>query len=245
MQEDEHRRAAGPAGAAASSMPCGEHASEGVDIMASLVIGSRQAVAARARHRSTPTVSSAENSAHSRDHRLLGERASPSDVRRRRRPSCAAQCGLRLARLSLSALVSSTSSLTEPLATRGATNSSSLLVELGEAEARIDQQHDAAKAAPHREVLGHHLLPAQLGAARDRGVAVAGQVGEQRVGRDLRAELEQVDVLRAARRLRGEGEALLLRQRIDRGRLAGIGAADEGDLGQLGRRAAGRAGSRS
>ena len=57
------------------------------------------------------------------------------------------------------------------------------------------------EAAPQLEVVGHHLLPAQLGAALDRRVAVARQVGEQRVGRVLRAELEQVDVLRAARRL--------------------------------------------
>ena len=109
-----------------------------------------------------------------------------------------------------------------------------LAVEVGEAQARIDHQHHAGQAAPDLEVVGHHLLPAQLGAARDRRVAVARQVGEQRVGRVLRAQLEQVDVLRAARRLRREGEPLLLRQRVDRGRLAGVGAADEGDLGQLG-----------
>ena len=103
--------------------------------------------------------------------------------------------------------------MTDPFAKRGATNSSELPIDLGEAEARIDQHDDRAEAAAHREVLGHHLLPAQLGVALDRGVAVAGQVGEQRVGGEPRAELEQVDVLRAARRLRREGEALLLRQR--------------------------------
>jgi hypothetical protein len=42
-------------------------------------------------------------------------------------------------------------------------------------------------------------------------------------------------VLGAARRLGREGQALLLGQRVDGGGLAGVGAADEGDLGQLGR----------
>jgi hypothetical protein len=105
--------------------------------------------------------------------------------------------------------------LTEPFARRGATKRGAS-IDLGEAEPRVDQDDDRAQAAPHREVFGHHLLPAQLGACARPRVAVARQVGEQRVGGELRAELEQVDVLRAARRLRREGEALLLGQDVDR-----------------------------
>ena len=111
-----------------------------------------------------------------------------------------------------------------------------LPVELGEAEARIDEQHHAGQAAPHLEIVGHHLLPAQLRAARHRRIAIAGQVGEQRVGAGLGAELEEVDVLGAPRRLRRERKALLLREHVDRGGFARVGAAHERDLGQLGGR---------
>ena len=109
-------------------------------------------------------------------------------------------------------------------------------VEIGEAQPRVDHHHHAVQRPAQFEVLRHHLLPAQLGGALDLRVAVARQVGEQRVGRVLRAHLEQVDVLRAARRARGKGESLLLRQGVDGGGLAGIAAADEGDLGQFARR---------
>src|SRR5204863_9356291 len=111
-----------------------------------------------------------------------------------------------------------------------------LSVDVGDAEPRIDEHDDRAQAAPHRQVLGHHLLPAQLRVALDRRITVAGQVREERIGCELGAELEEVDVLRPSGRLRGEGETLLLRQHIDRGRLAGVRAPDEGDLGQLGGR---------
>ena len=137
-------------------------------------------------------------------------------------------------RLSLSALVSSTSSLTSPLPTRGAMKLSSW-----RSRSVKPRRESIISTMPLRlrrtlQVVGHHLLPAQLGAARNGRVTVARQVGEQRVGGVLRAELEQVDVLRASRRLRREGEPLLLRQPVDRGRLAGVRAADEGDLRQFG-----------
>src|SRR5690606_29162096 len=46
----------------------------------------------------------------------------------------------------------------------------------------------------------------------------------------LAAQREQVDVLGAPRLARGEGQLGLLRQGVDGGRLAGVGAADEGDF---------------
>jgi hypothetical protein len=90
------------------------------------------------------------------------------------------------------------------------------------------------QVAPHHQVVGHHLLPAQLGGAFDLGIAVARQVGQPGIGSVLGAHLEQVDVLRAAGRARREGQPLVLRQRVDRRRLAGIAAADEGDLRPFG-----------
>ena len=186
--------------------------------------GSRRT--ARARRRRRRPGSSAENAA--------SETSACSEVTSPRTSPAACSAAAASRRLSLSTLVSRASSFTDPLARRGATKSSSfrsMSVKPRRESTRID---DRAQAAPHREVLGHHLLPAQLGVALDGGIAIAGQVGEQRVGGQLRAELEQVDVLRPSRRLRREGETLLLRQDIDRGRLAGVGATDEGDLRQLG-----------
>ena len=185
------------------------------------------------------------NAAARRPHRRRRSASRPrtAPCRHRPRPSSFAEHRLRAAasaavaspRLSLSALVSSTSSLTEPLLTRGAMNSTSCRSRSVKPRRESTISTTPARLRRTLEVVGHHLLPAQLRVARDRGVAIAWQVGEKRVGSQLRAELEEVDVLRAPRRLRREGEALLLRQRVDRGRLAGVGAADEGDLRQLGR----------
>ena len=104
-------------------------------------------------------------------------------------------------------------------------------VEFGQAQARIAQQHDAGEAGTAHEVVEHHALPALLVRARDRRVAVTGQVGQHGVGHALLAEREQVDVLRAARLLRGEGQLLLLRQGVDAGGFARVGAAHESDFG--------------
>ena len=185
VQEDEHRR--GPRRRAArqtSVMPCGSTRVEGLGSSAAL--GPRSA-RVRVSRRSSPTQRAA--TAASPTPGLLQRReqahADVGLVRRRARRAPPARRRARRSlrcRLSLSALVSSTSSLTAPLPTRGATKSSRLQVEIGEAEARIDHQHDAGEAAPHLEVVGHHLLPAQLGAARHGGIAVARQIGEERVG---------------------------------------------------------------
>ena len=65
-------------------------------------------------------------------------------------------------------------------------------------------------------------------------ITVARQVGQPSVGVVLGTHLEQVDVLRAPRRARRKGQPLVLGQRVDGGGLAGVAAADEGDLGALG-----------
>ncbi len=139
-------------------------------------------------------------------------------------------------RVSLSDLVSSTSSRTAAAVQPRRDQLQQLLVQVGEAQARVDHQHHARQAAALRQVLRHHLLPAQLGGALDRRIAIARQVDEQRIGRVLRAHRKQVDVLRAPGRARREGQTLLLGQAVDGGGLAGIAAADEGNLGQFGRR---------
>ena len=63
-----------------------------------------------------------------------------------------------------------------------------------------------------------------------RVIGKAGQVGPAGVGCVGRAQLEQVDVLGAARGLGRERQAPVLGQRVDRGGLAGVAAAHEGDL---------------
>ena len=137
-------------------------------------------------------------------------------------------------RLSLSALVSSTSSLTTPLLMRGDMKRSSCRSRSVKPSRESTIRTMPVRLRRNSEVVGHHLLPAQLGTALDGGVAVARQVGEQRVGLVLRTHLEQVDVLRSPWRPGGESQAVLLRQPVDGGRLAGVGPADECDLRQLG-----------
>ena len=124
---------------------------------------------------STPWRDSAENSADADVGGLAAEFAEHRLGLRQR--------GLRVAPVELVGLGQQHQQRTSPVTTRGAISSQQALVQVGEAEPRIDHQHHARQAAPVRQVVGHDLLPAQLGGALDRRIAVARQVGEQRVGR--------------------------------------------------------------
>jgi hypothetical protein len=86
------------------------------------------------------------------------------------------------------------------------------VVEFGQAKARVTQQHDAAQVLARHQVVGHHLLPADLVLLGHGRIPVTRQVGQDRVGDALLAQRKQVDVLGAARLAGCEGQLLLLRQ---------------------------------
>ncbi len=118
----------------------------------------------------------------------------------------------------------------QPLLHPGAQGIEQRLVQLGQAQARIAQQHHRRQALALHQVVQHHALPALFIAARNGRVAIAGQVGQHRIGHPLLAQRKQVDVLCAPRFLRGKSQLFLLRQRIDRGRFTRIGATHKGDF---------------
>ena len=106
-------------------------------------------------------------------------------------------------------------------------------VEFGEAQARVAQQHHGGEAFAAHQIVEHDALPALLVGAGDSCVAVAGQVGQHGIGHALLAQRKQVDVLGAAGLLGSESQLLLLGQGVDGGGLAGVGAANEGNLGNV------------
>ena len=110
------------------------------------------------------------------------------------------------------------------------------LVELGQTVAWIAHQHDGAQVLACHQVVGHHLLPADLVLLGHGGVAIARQVGQHRVGHALFTQGKQVDVLRPPWFLGGKGQLLLLRQGVDAGGLSGVGASHKGNLGHAERR---------
>ena len=103
------------------------------------------------------------------------------------------------------------------------------------AVARIDQQADALERRPAAQEGRGEILPGLLHRPRHLGEAVARQVDQDRAGL---AEIEEIDLPRVARARRGAGERAPAGQRVDQARLADIGAAGEGDLGQRDRRSA-------
>ena len=218
-----------PAARQLSVMPCGSAIVEGLDHRRAPV---RPGVAAtRARRRRRRCAQRRE-----RAQRHVGFR-SESDLAERRSLARPASAAAASRRLSLSALVSSTSSLTEPLPTRGATKLEQLAVEVGEAEARIDHQHDRRSgcAAPR----GSRPSPAASAAwRRARPPRSRSRAGRRRARRRASFGPSSNRLMCCVRP--GVFEAKARRfccvSDVDRGRLAGVGAADEGDLRQLGRR---------
>ncbi|SPR98490.1 hypothetical protein CBM2634_A260065 [Cupriavidus taiwanensis] len=108
-----------------------------------------------------------------------------------------------------------------------------LAIEFRERPARIHHQDQAGELLAGLHVIAQQALPVVLGRARDLGIAVAGQVDQERkrVGRLDRRHREIVDVLGAPGRARRERQPLLVTQDVDGRGLAGVGAAGERDLG--------------
>src|SRR5690606_38667306 len=79
---------------------------------------------------------------------------------------------------------------------------------------------------PMEYVLADQRVPVATHFHRDAGIAVAGKVDEK----GIVVHREEVDELRPAGRLAHEGEPAPARQGVQRARLAGVGAAEEGDL---------------
>ena len=107
------------------------------------------------------------------------------------------------------------------------------LVQLGQAQAGVAQQHDAREAGAADQVIHHHLLPAHLVRARYGGIPIAGQVGQHGVHHPLFAQREQIDVLGTPRLLGGKCQLLLLGEGVDAGGFARVGTAHESDFGHV------------
>ncbi len=112
------------------------------------------------------------------------------------------------------------------------------LIELGHdlavavlgAVARVDQQADPAQLRPAAQVAARQCAPLRdlgLGGAR---VAIAWQVDQNQPF----AQVEEIELPGAPGRVRDSGQGLAPGQGVDQARLADVGAAGEGDLGQGG-----------
>ena len=96
----------------------------------------------------------------------------------------------------------------------------------------IDQERDAAERGAALEILLGELGPSLDLLVGRRGVAVAGQIDQ----REAVAQIVEVDLLGAARRVRDAGEVGVPGQRVEQARLADVRASGEGDLRQRRRR---------
>jgi hypothetical protein len=101
--------------------------------------------------------------------------------------------------------------------------------------ARVHDHDDAGKRRSRTQIRFDERLPSRAQRLRCARKAIAGQVDKARG-----AEIVEVDGLRPAGRLAREGEAPAPEERIDRARLADVGAPREGDLGRSRRRQIGR-----
>ena len=96
---------------------------------------------------------------------------------------------------------------------------------------RVEQQADPPERRPAAQVgLGEACPGLDLLFGRG-GVAVARQVDEN----EPAVQIEEIELPRAPRRVGGARQRAAAGQRVDEARLADVGAAGEGDLGQGGR----------
>ncbi len=102
------------------------------------------------------------------------------------------------------------------------------------ADLGIDQQQDAPQIGPAADVGIDQAGPALDLGFGDLCIAVARQVHQHQV----RAEIEEIDLLRPARRVGDARQMLPAGERVQEARLADIGAAGERHLRQSGRRQA-------
>ena len=96
--------------------------------------------------------------------------------------------------------------------------------------AGVAHQDDALQVFAADKVVGHDLLPADLVLFRYGRVAVPRQIREDGIGDALFSQGKQVDVLGSAGFFGRKGQLLLLRERVDAGGFAGVGAPDKGNF---------------
>src|SRR5690606_4873259 len=94
--------------------------------------------------------------------------------------------------------------------------------------ADVHHHHQPAQRQAGAEVVVDEGLPVLAQVLRHLGVAVAGQVHQ--VAALVLRQLEEHQLLRAARGLGHARQRVLLAERVERGGLAGVGAPGEGDL---------------
>ena len=100
-----------------------------------------------------------------------------------------------------------------------------------DAAPRVEQQADPLQRRPAAQVGLREACPGLDLLPGGGGIAVARQVDEG----EPAVQVEEVELARAPRRVRGTGQRAAARERVDEARLADVGAAGEGDLGQAGR----------
>jgi hypothetical protein len=97
--------------------------------------------------------------------------------------------------------------------------------------ARVHHDDHAGEGGPGDNVGANKLLPVRAQRLRNAREAISGQIDQA-----SRANVVEVDRLRATRSLAGEREALAADNRVDRAGLADVRAAGEGDFRRPGRR---------
>ena len=100
------------------------------------------------------------------------------------------------------------------------------LVHRLDAVAGIDQQIDAREARAAAQIIVDQLRPGLNLLLLDGRIAVAGHVDEM----EAAADIEEIELLRAARRVGGPGQRVAPGERIDEARFAHVRAARKGDL---------------
>ena len=101
-------------------------------------------------------------------------------------------------------------------------------VDVLEAVAAVDQHQRPLEHRAAAQIVVDQVAPLAGDVLRRLGEAVAGHVDQPQPHR--LADLEEVELLGAARRVRGAGEGAASGQPVEQRRLADVGAAGEGDL---------------
>ena len=73
------------------------------------------------------------------------------------------------------------------------------VIKLRQSVSGVAQEHHANEVFAGHQIIGHDLLPADFVLFGNSRVAVAGQIGQHRVGQSLATQCKEVDVLRAPR----------------------------------------------
>ena len=104
-----------------------------------------------------------------------------------------------------------------------------LVVDLLQAMAGVDQQIDPLQRHPAAQIVAAQVLELTHRRLRRLGPAVAGQVNQPQ----LAIQVEEIDLARPPRLVRGPGQLVHADQAVDQAGLADVRAPGEGDLGQV------------